>query len=318
MIERIANDPAFHVEMDFQPGDVQLLNNAVILHAARRTTTTRSPNASATSCRLWLQRSRLLERRERPAGRHPEAGRMIDKDLARRASAEAVGTALLVAIVVGSGIAAQRLSPNDVGLQLLENSTATGAGLVALILALGAGVGRALQPGRDARRPPARRDLDLRRLRVRRRAGRGRRRRGDGGQPDVRAARGHAVDAHAFVGRAVARRARRGVRSAAGDPRRRPLRPRERCRVRGGRLHRGRVLVHVVDELREPGGDDRPLAHRHLRRDRAAQRADVRRDAGRRARSSPSSSRGSGTRRCTRPISSNRSRPTFRNRPRPA
>jgi arsenate reductase len=62
---------------------------------------------------------------------------MMDRDLARRASAEAVGTALLVAIVVGSGIAAQRLSPGDVGLQLLENSTATGAGLVALILALG-------------------------------------------------------------------------------------------------------------------------------------------------------------------------------------
>ena len=42
-----------------------------------------------------------------------------------------------MAIVVGSGISAQRLSPNDVGLQLLENSIATGAGLVALILALG-------------------------------------------------------------------------------------------------------------------------------------------------------------------------------------
>ena len=38
--------------------------------------------------------------------------------------------------VVGSGIAAQRLSPDDVGLQLLENSLATGAALVALILAL--------------------------------------------------------------------------------------------------------------------------------------------------------------------------------------
>jgi len=61
----------------------------------------------------------------------------VDRDLARRASAEAVGTALLVAIVVGSGIAAQRLSPHDIGLQLLENSTATGAGLVALILAIG-------------------------------------------------------------------------------------------------------------------------------------------------------------------------------------
>ena len=62
---------------------------------------------------------------------------MIDRELVRRASAEAVGTAFLVAVVVGSGIAAQRLSPNNVGLQLLENSTATGAALVALILALG-------------------------------------------------------------------------------------------------------------------------------------------------------------------------------------
>ncbi|WP_231482602.1 aquaporin [Nocardioides sp. URHA0020] len=54
----------------------------------------------------------------------------------RRGVAELVGTAFLVAAVVGSGIAAQRLSPDDVGLQLLENSIATGAVLVALILAL--------------------------------------------------------------------------------------------------------------------------------------------------------------------------------------
>ncbi len=62
---------------------------------------------------------------------------MLSRDLARRASAEAVGTALLVAIVVGSGIAAQRFSPGEIGLQLLENSIATGAGLIALILAIG-------------------------------------------------------------------------------------------------------------------------------------------------------------------------------------
>jgi glycerol uptake facilitator-like aquaporin len=60
----------------------------------------------------------------------------VERDLARKACAEAVGTALLVAIVVGSGIFAQRLSA-DGGLQLLENSIATGAGLVALILAFG-------------------------------------------------------------------------------------------------------------------------------------------------------------------------------------
>jgi len=43
----------------------------------------------------------------------------------------------LVAVVIGSGVAAQRLSPDDVGLQLLENSTATVFGLAVLILMLG-------------------------------------------------------------------------------------------------------------------------------------------------------------------------------------
>jgi glycerol uptake facilitator-like aquaporin len=56
--------------------------------------------------------------------------------LRHRAVAELVGTAFLVAAVVGSGIAAQRLSPDDVGLQLLENAVATGATLAALIVAL--------------------------------------------------------------------------------------------------------------------------------------------------------------------------------------
>jgi glycerol uptake facilitator-like aquaporin len=56
--------------------------------------------------------------------------------LRHRAVAELVGTAFLVMAVVGSGIAAQRLSPDDVGLQLLENALATGAALAALIIAL--------------------------------------------------------------------------------------------------------------------------------------------------------------------------------------
>jgi glycerol uptake facilitator-like aquaporin len=55
----------------------------------------------------------------------------------RRLVAEFVGTGLLVAVVVGSGIAAARLSPSDVGLQLLENSTVTAFGLAALILTFG-------------------------------------------------------------------------------------------------------------------------------------------------------------------------------------
>ena len=58
---------------------------------------------------------------------------MSEVPLARRAGAEALGTGVLVAVVVGSGVMAQRLSPDDVGLQLLENATATALGLVVLI-----------------------------------------------------------------------------------------------------------------------------------------------------------------------------------------
>jgi glycerol uptake facilitator-like aquaporin len=60
----------------------------------------------------------------------------MNRALARRALAEFVGTMFLVAAVIGSGIAAVRLSPHDAGLQLLENSVITGGALVALILAL--------------------------------------------------------------------------------------------------------------------------------------------------------------------------------------
>jgi arsenate reductase len=66
--------------------------------------------------------------------------------LARKVTAEAVGSALLVAAIVGSGIFATRLSPGDVGLQLLENSTATAGALVALILAFGSVSGAHFNP----------------------------------------------------------------------------------------------------------------------------------------------------------------------------
>jgi glycerol uptake facilitator-like aquaporin len=66
--------------------------------------------------------------------------------LPRRATAELVGTAFLLIAVVGSGIAAQRLSPGDRGLALLENAVATGAALIAIILALGPVSGAHLNP----------------------------------------------------------------------------------------------------------------------------------------------------------------------------
>jgi arsenate reductase len=64
----------------------------------------------------------------------------------RKALAEFVGTAFLVAAIVGSGIAAQRLSPGDVGIELLENTLATAAALAAVILAVGPVSGGHLNP----------------------------------------------------------------------------------------------------------------------------------------------------------------------------
>jgi glycerol uptake facilitator-like aquaporin len=57
--------------------------------------------------------------------------------LARRLLAELLGSALLAAVVIGSGIAAQTLSPHDLGLELLEAAAATATGLYAIILMFG-------------------------------------------------------------------------------------------------------------------------------------------------------------------------------------
>jgi glycerol uptake facilitator-like aquaporin len=63
----------------------------------------------------------------------------VTNDLAlwRRLLAELLGSAFLAAVVIGSGIAAQRLSPGDTGLELLENAAVTAAGLFAIILMFG-------------------------------------------------------------------------------------------------------------------------------------------------------------------------------------
>lgn len=66
--------------------------------------------------------------------------------LARRATAEAIGTAMLLAAVVGSGVMGERLSGGNVAIALLANTLATGAALVALILTFGAISGAHLNP----------------------------------------------------------------------------------------------------------------------------------------------------------------------------
>lgn len=58
----------------------------------------------------------------------------MNADTARALAGEFLGSALLAAVVVGSGIAAQNLSPSDIGLQLFENAFATALGLAVLIV----------------------------------------------------------------------------------------------------------------------------------------------------------------------------------------
>src|SRR5437763_10446336 len=91
------------------------------------------------------RRDRRGTSRLAPCSPHAPRVRMI-APLRRRLFAEALGTALLVAAVIGSGIAASRLSPGDTGLELLENAAATAAALVAIILALGPVSGAHLNP----------------------------------------------------------------------------------------------------------------------------------------------------------------------------
>ncbi len=71
---------------------------------------------------------------------------MLEPPLWRRLVAEGLGSAFLAAIVIGSGIAAQQLSPSDVGLQLFENAAATAAGLFAIILMFGGVSGAHFNP----------------------------------------------------------------------------------------------------------------------------------------------------------------------------
>jgi arsenate reductase len=74
---------------------------------------------------------------DRPPGTAEDELSLADRALWRCLVAESLGSALLAAVVIGSGIAAQRLSPGDVGLELFENAAVTGAGLFTIILMFG-------------------------------------------------------------------------------------------------------------------------------------------------------------------------------------
>src|SRR5215470_2706258 len=70
----------------------------------------------------------------------------VSTTLLRRVVAEAVGTALLLAAIVGSGIMAERLAGGSAAIALLANTLATGGALVAILLALGPVSGAHLNP----------------------------------------------------------------------------------------------------------------------------------------------------------------------------
>ena len=204
----------------------------------------------------------------------------MTKPTQRKLVAEATGTMFLVAAVIGSGIAASRLSPHDTGLQLLENAIATGAALTALILAL--------QPVSAAFNPVI----------TVIEAGEGTLRWGHAASAvgaQIAGGVAGAVIANLMFGLpaiSIATTARTGpgiwlaeVVAAAGlvmviggpaDP-----------AVRTGRrsplgVHPGRLLVHQLDKFRQPGGHHCPHALRLVRRHRAQLSAHVPARAGRR------------------------------------
>lgn len=98
----------------------------------------RSTTASSISWPSWLRsRSRTAQLIDRAS---------VTAQLIRRSAAEFIGTSLLLAAIVGSGIMAERLSPRDTGLRLLETDFATACALVAIIVAIGPVSGAHLNP----------------------------------------------------------------------------------------------------------------------------------------------------------------------------
>ena len=197
--------------------------------------------------------------------------------LSRRIAAEGLGTALLLAAVVGSGIMGDRLAGGNVAIALLANTLATAATLVALILTFGPISGAHFNPAvtlADASQGGVRwRDVPgylvgavRRRLRWRL-----------CGAPDVRRSRSVQASEHARSGAAQMFSefvATFGLLSVIWSCRAEAA---GRRAVRGRALHHRRVLVHGLDLVRQSRRDGRPRVDRHVRRHSAGRRARVRR-----------------------------------------
>ena len=179
-------------------------------------------------------------------------------DLTRRLAAEALGTGFLVMAVIGSGIAASRLSSGDVGLQLLENAAATTGALIGLILMFAAVSGAHFNPVVSlldrALGSTTTRDTGL-----------------YAAAQIVGGCLGAMLANVMFEipaidistkdrssPAAVAVRGRRHCHPAVGHPGLCTHRPCRRGALRSRGVDRGRLLVHLLDQLRQPGRDDCP------------------------------------------------------------
>jgi hypothetical protein len=200
--------------------------------------------------------------------------------LAQRAFAEWLGTAFLLAAVVGSGIMAEKLAGGNGALALLCNTLPTGAILVVLILTFGPISGAHFNPAvslafalrGELSWSTAALYMAVQVL---------------GGIAGVWAA--HLMfelpvaifDHRAHGARSMAGRSGRHLRPGADDLRLRRA-DAGRCALRGRSLHHGRLLVHRFNVVRQSRRDDRALIVRYLRRHRAKRRAGVYRGAARR------------------------------------
>jgi hypothetical protein len=195
-------------------------------------------------------------------------------DLPRRLVAEALGTGLLVATVVGSGIMAAKLASGDQALALLCNTLPTGAILVVLITVLAPVSGAHLNPAVSAAMA-LRHELttdELTFYMLAQIAG------GIAGSwlahamfdlPLVQASITVRTGLGQWLGELVPPSDCCSPFSAASASTRPP------CLVRGP-LHHRRLLVHELDQFRKPGRHHRPRAHRHLRRHPARRCAGLR------------------------------------------
>ena len=193
---------------------------------------------------------------------------MNDVVLWRRLVAETLGSAFLAAVVIGSGIAAQHLSPGQRRSRAVRERGRHSDRAVHDHLDVRPDLGGTLQPGRVICGRRLRWPSLARRSGLSAGTGGGLHRWSRARQSDVLEGGDLDLDQAPGLGRTLALRGRRHLGPVARDLRPRPIGPVPDRPGRGRCLHRGRLLLHELDELRQPGDRRRPDVLRHLRWDR--------------------------------------------------